>query len=64
MSRTLAIGSRSSIGRKATFESVAAALRAIAADHALALGAAAEAELPRKRQSHLRRLYTSNRSAR
>ena len=61
MSRTLAIGSP--IGRMATFQSVMAALRGIAADHALALRAAAEAGLSRRRHSNLRRLYTAKRKS-
>jgi hypothetical protein len=42
-----------------TLRSLAQAMRSLAAEHGLALRAAAEAELPRRRQSELRTLYTA-----
>ena len=69
MSRTLVASSPTPARfayRTTTVRDMARALRSIVADHALALRAAAEAELPRKRQAELRTLYTAakNKSAR
>jgi hypothetical protein len=66
MQRTLVASFPTSAGRVAGFRSMADALLAIAEEHSLSLGAAAEAELPRKWQSDLRTLYTGkkNKSAR